>query len=92
MFCLFNYRCCLTDSTIIIFHFGWRVKQFLASIALVTSCILKFTKRTDPTNKSVSKEKMAFFAITLSHSFFFDPVILLDIKENLLTDLGVPLG
>jgi hypothetical protein len=50
------YGCLFTEMANIIFKFSWRVKQLLTFITLISSCILKSTKRTRSTNKSVSQE------------------------------------
>lgn len=90
MHCILDYGLILTNMTLIVQQFSWRVKQLLAFITLISASILFATMWTFPENKSISQEQIAMFAIALTHLLFFDSLCILNIQEYLLGNFCVP--
>lgn len=82
----------LADMTEIILELSGRVEGLLALIALVASGIGELTERTSPYDEPISKPQIAVLAVALGHFFLGSPFLFVDVEEDLLGDLGVPLG
>ena len=89
---LFENRWVFADVTMIVFHFGGIVKQFLAFVALIASSVLITAVRTMATHESISQKQVTLLTVALGHFLLLDSVLLLDIQENILTYLSVPFG
>lgn len=92
MDCLSDLWGLLADVTEIIFQFSGRVEGLLALVALVSSGIRELTEGTGAYDESISQPEIAILAVTLCHLLLGGSILFVDIEEDLLGDLGVPLG
>lgn len=67
-----------------------RVEGLLALVALVSTSIVKATVGTGPHNEPVSKPKIAVGTVALRHLLLGSLALVVNIKEDLLSNLGVP--
>ena len=91
MCCFLDNRVFLTNITPVIDQLSWGVEKLSTFVTLVTSCFFILTMRTLSRHKSVSEKELAIFTETLSHWLSIDHTIFFHMKENVLSDLSVPL-
>lgn len=64
----------------------------MALVALITTRILELTKGTGSDDKPISEPEIAMRTVTLHHLLLSGHLLIVDVQEDLLRDLGVPLG
>lgn len=82
----------LADEAEVIYQFSWGIESFLALVALISSCIRELAEGTGSDNEPISEPKIAVRAVTLHHFLLCGLLLIVDVQEDLLGDLGVPLG
>ncbi len=71
---------------------SWRVKGLLAFVALISSGVRILAKRTSANNEAISKPEIAVWTVALGHFLLERPILLVDVQENLLSYLSVPVS
>lgn len=82
----------LADEAEVIYQFSWGIESLLALVALISSCIRELAEGTGSDNEPVSQPKIAVRAVTLHHFLLCGLLLIVDVQEDLLGDLRVPLG
>ena len=82
----------LADEAEVVDQFRRGIEGLLALVALVAPCVWELAEGAGADDEPIGEPEVAVRAVALHHLLLRGHVLLVDVQEDLLGDLGVPLG